>query len=98
MVTRPQRQAHLLADSLRRQGADVLIEPVIEILPPMDWAELDRAIQKTAEGRVSTLVFVSVNGVRAFFDRIAQLSETAEPTGPLKWADLRVLGLSLIHI
>ena len=84
MVTRPGPQAHSLAGLLRHYGADVIIEPVIEILPPLDWGDLDSAIQKTAEGRVSTLVFVSVNGVHGFFERFAQLSQAEN--------------LSLIHI
>lgn len=77
MVTRPEHQAAALADPLRALGANVIIEPVIEILPPEDWAELDRAIKHVAEGRVSTLVFVSVNGVRAFLDRMAHSAQSA---------------------
>lgn len=93
MVTRPEFQARSLADSLRELGADVLIEPVIEILPPPDRSDLDRSIRETVEGRVSTLVFVSVNGVRAFVDRFAQLAQAAKLDGPLKLTDVRVLGI-----
>ena len=93
MVTRPESQAQSLADSLRELGADVLIEPVIEILPPPEWSDLDQAIQKTVEGRVSTLVFVSVNGVRAFVDRFAQLAQAAKLDGALKLEEVRVLGI-----
>ena len=93
MVTRPAPQAHSLASLLRHHGADAIIEPVIEILPPLDWGDLDSAIQKTAEGRVSTLVFVSVNGVHGFFERFAQLSQAENMGGPPKLANMRVLAI-----
>ena len=93
MVTRPELQAQSMADSLRKLGADVLIEPVIEILPPTEWSDLDRAIRETVEGRVSTLVFVSVNGVRVFVDRSTQLAQTAKLNETLKRAKVRVLGI-----
>lgn len=87
MVTRPEHQAAALADPLRTLGATVRIEPVIEILPPDDWADLDRAIKNIAEGRVSTLVFVSVNGVRVFLDRMAETGKSADLAG------VRVIGI-----
>jgi uroporphyrinogen III methyltransferase/synthase len=93
LVTRPERQAQSMAGSLRKLGADVLIEPVIEILPPTEWSDLDRAIRETVEGRVSTLVFVSVNGVRFFVDRSTQLAQTAKLRETLKLAEVRVLGI-----
>ena len=93
MVTRPELQAHSLAESLRELGADVLIEPVIEIQPPPEWNDLDRAIQETVEGRVSTLVFVSVNGVRAFVDRFAQLAQAEKQDGAFELGEVRVLGI-----
>ena len=87
MVTRPAHQAAALANPLRGLGATVLTEPVIEILPPADWSDLDRAIQNIAEGRISTLVFVSVNGVRVFFDRATQSAQAAKLNG------IRVIGI-----
>jgi uroporphyrinogen III methyltransferase/synthase len=78
MVTRPKHQAAALAEPLKELGAKVLIEPVIEILPPEDWADLDRAVKNVAEGRISTLVFVSVNGVHAFLDRMAQTAQAVK--------------------
>jgi len=93
MVSRPAGQAHSLASSLRELGADVLIEPVIEIQPPSNWAELDRAIQNVAEGRVSTLVFVSVNGVRVFLDRFAQLAQATKAVEMPKLEGVCVIGI-----
>lgn len=93
MVTRPADQAHSLASSLRDLGADVVIEPVIEIQPPLDWTELDRAIQNVAEGRVSTLAFVSVNGVRVFLDRFAQLAQATKADPTPKLEGVRVIGI-----
>jgi uroporphyrinogen III methyltransferase/synthase len=75
LVTRPRRQSRPLSDALRRLGATVVEVPAIEIEPPSDFRGLDEAL-----GRLATydwVVFTSVNGVEAFFDR---LSETQPQT------------------
>lgn len=41
LVTRTQEQASKLREALLEVGADVVSIPVIEILPPASWAELD---------------------------------------------------------
>jgi uroporphyrinogen III methyltransferase/synthase len=82
LVTRPRRQSRPLADALRRLGATVVEAPAIEIEPPSDFRPLDEAI-----GRLATydwLVFTSVNGVEAFFDRLSELrQETLSPSPKL---------------
>lgn len=68
LVTRPAHQAVDLADPLAELGADVLLQPAIEIRPPADWSPVDRAIELL--DRYEWLVFSSSNGVRAFIDRV----------------------------
>lgn len=67
MVTRPHHQADALADPLEVLGAEVIRAPAIRIEPPEDYAELDRAI--AGLDAYDWIVFTSVNGVGAFFDR-----------------------------
>jgi len=71
LVTRPRRQSRPLSDALRRLGATVVEAPAIEIEPPSDFRPLDEAL-----GRLATydwVVFTSVNGVEAFFDRLSKV-------------------------
>ena len=69
VVTRPREQAGELARLLEERGAEVVVFPTIAIAPPADPTRLDRAVAE-ADG-YDWIVFTSVNGVRAFFDRFA---------------------------
>jgi uroporphyrinogen III methyltransferase / synthase len=57
-----------LRDALQELGADVLMQPAIEISPPADWAPVDAALERL--DHYDWLVFSSANGVRYFFDRL----------------------------
>ena len=81
VVTRAREQASLLVQLLRESGADVLQFPTIEIAPPESYESLDRVI----DGRYDLVVFTSVNGVRAYFERLFARGE-----------DSRVLAGSLV--
>jgi uroporphyrinogen III methyltransferase/synthase len=78
LVTRAARQAPALAAALTELGADVLLQPAIEILEPDDWRPVDAALARL--DRYDWLVFASANGVRALLDRL------------LEQGDLRALG------
>jgi uroporphyrinogen III methyltransferase/synthase len=71
VVTRPRAQAAELIDLLSDAGADVIAFPTIEIVPPESWQPLDDAIARLEE--FDWIVFTSVNGVAAFFERLAVL-------------------------
>ncbi|HEV7224625.1 MAG TPA: uroporphyrinogen-III C-methyltransferase [Pirellulales bacterium] len=84
LVTRPdgrhaERRADPLAERLQELGAEVLVQPAIEISEPQDWAPVDRALRKLDD--YDWLVFSSANGVRFLLERICQ-----------KHGDLRRLG------
>jgi uroporphyrinogen III methyltransferase/synthase len=68
LVTRPIGQADDLDAILTEFGADVLVQPAIEIAPPVDIAAVDRVISRLSE--FDWLVFSSANGVRHFIDRV----------------------------
>ncbi|MCH8089526.1 MAG: uroporphyrinogen-III C-methyltransferase [Chloroflexi bacterium] len=69
LVTRSRKQASALSARLAREGADVIELPAIEIhQSPENVAALDRAIDSIDD--YSWIVFTSVNGVEAFFDRL----------------------------
>lgn len=67
MVTRAENRTDPLAAGLRELGAEVILQPAIEILPPDDWRPVDEALARLDE--FDWLVFSSSNGVRYFADR-----------------------------
>jgi uroporphyrinogen III methyltransferase/synthase len=73
LVTRPAQQAETLAAPLRDLGATVLIQPAIEIGPPANWSEVDRAIEALRTDHA--IVFCSDNGVQFFMNRLLELGK-----------------------
>ena len=70
LVTRPEGQADKLQLLLEEQGADVVFQPAIKILPPDSWAEVDDAIMRLEE--YAYVVFSSANGVNMFLRRLVE--------------------------
>jgi uroporphyrinogen-III synthase len=63
LVTRPAHQAEKLAAPLRALGAEVLLLPMLEVLPPSDPAPLRHSVRNL--GTFRWIVFSSANAVRA---------------------------------
>jgi uroporphyrinogen III methyltransferase/synthase len=68
LITRPRSQADSFANALIAAGFEPVFFPVIEIRPFEENVALDRAIAKL--GCYDWIVFTSVNGVEAFFERL----------------------------
>jgi uroporphyrinogen III methyltransferase/synthase len=75
LITRPRHQARELRELLAERGAAVVSIPAIEIKGLADYTELDRSIAGLAGYHY--LVFTSVNGVTAFFERLSALQKDA---------------------
>ena len=71
VITRPERQAEELAALLRERGARIISFPTIEIVPPANFDDLDRAIENIEQ--YEWIIFTSANGVRSFFERFSTL-------------------------
>jgi uroporphyrinogen-III synthase len=69
LVTRPRRQAATLCDKLAALGAEPILFPTIEIAPMGDYAALDEALRHLDQ--YHWVIFTSVNGVNAFWRRLA---------------------------
>jgi len=97
VVTRAREQASELKRLLEDSGAQVLQFPTIEIAPPESWESLDRII----DAPYDWLVFTSVNGVSAYFDRLFAKGKDARALAGSKIAavgqatadDLRARGI-----
>lgn len=76
LVTRAIHQMGKLSQMLRRAGAIPVEVPVLEILPPDSYDDLDRALRQLSG--YDWLIFTSANTVRALVDRAAKLSVRLE--------------------
>ncbi len=84
MVTRPRAQAASLAGLLSEQGANVVLQPAIEITEPTDWHPVDDAIRQLHH--YDWLVFSSTNGVQFFVERLLASGWDTRSLGGLKIA------------
>lgn len=84
VVTRAREQASDLVERLTALGAEVLECPTIRIAAPASWEPLDGAIARLRE--FQWVVFTSVNGVHAFFGRLAHHGLDARALGHLRTA------------
>ena len=84
LVTRPRDQAGRLCEQLSELGADVLVQPAIEISDPPDWGPVDASLARLDQ--YDWLVFSSVNGVRYLLDRLCQRGDDLRRLGRIKLA------------
>ncbi len=84
VVSRAKRQAGVLAEGLRAQGASVLEIPFIEIRPPRSSKMMDDALRLISE--YEWLILTSVNGVDALFERMRMLAVPHSALAHLKLA------------
>jgi uroporphyrinogen III methyltransferase/synthase len=68
LMTRAKEQAVELAEQLASYGAEPVEAPTIQIVSPVDWAPVDRAIRTI--GTYGWVIFTSVNGVAKFMTRL----------------------------
>jgi len=82
LVTRARRQASTLSRLLTERGARPIELPVIDIQKVADFEELDRAISNLAH--YHWVIFTSVNGVAAFWQRLHDLKRDSRALSGLK--------------
>jgi len=70
LLTRPKGASEEFTSMLGKHGIEVLHFPMIEILPPKQWDEVDAALEAIA--MYSEIVFTSANAVHFFFHRMKE--------------------------
>ncbi|MGL4594195.1 MAG: uroporphyrinogen-III synthase [Thermoguttaceae bacterium] len=79
LITRAAHQAESLAKLLRQKGFDTLKQPVIDIVPPESWCQVDNAIRRIycedEPPSFDWIIFSSCNGVEQFAHRIAEICD-----------------------
>ena len=84
VVTRARQQASNLVEQLESLGAEVLECPTIKIVPPESHDPTDKAVASV--GAYDWIVFTSVNGVKAFFERLFAKGKDSRALGGLRTA------------
>ncbi len=95
VITRAESQSATLAAALRSQGAQVVSLPLIQILPPLDYAPLDSALRGLTN--FDWLVFTSQNAVTAVADRLAALAP-ANPAATATAEAAQLAGFTVARI
>jgi uroporphyrinogen III methyltransferase/synthase len=70
LITRAREQSAGFAEHLRRLGAEVILFPTIEIVPPPRWDSLDQALDQLKF--FDWIIFTSINGVQLFWKRLGE--------------------------
>jgi uroporphyrinogen-III synthase len=86
VVTRPERQARELSALFEAEGARVVLQPTIAILPPESWQEVDARLQRLPT--FDWVVFTSSNGVREMMTRAEAIGIPSE-----HWHGVRIAAI-----
>ncbi len=87
VITRQESQADSMIHLLQDKGAEPVSFPVIQTVPPPDWASLDQALTRLS--KYHGLIFTSANGVHFFMRR---LKETGQDIRELKGVRVYAIG------
>ncbi len=83
-ITRPIHQADEAISQALELGAQPVLLPTIEILPPESWEPIDEALSRLAD--YDWLIFTSANGVDSLLNRLWSQGKDARALGHLKLA------------
>jgi uroporphyrinogen-III synthase len=72
-LARAAEEAHTPAAALRALGAEVIYYPCLEMLPPDNLAEFDRALERLAAADYDWLLLTTASAVMSLADRLAHL-------------------------
>jgi uroporphyrinogen III methyltransferase/synthase len=86
VVTRTRQQASDLSAQLEELGANVIEAPTIEIRPPKDWSQVDRALKSASA--YDWIIFTSANGVTQTRRRLRELELDIRSFGKAKIASV----------
>ena len=70
LITRAREQSRGFATQLKKLGAEVIEFPTIEMVSPLSWRDVDRAVDRLKF--YDWIIFTSANGVDFFWQRLAE--------------------------
>ena len=78
LVTRTRSQASAFSERLRTLGALPVEFPIIRIVPPSDWTQIDEALTQLYNAAYDWLILTSVNGVHIVCEHLLALGYTPQ--------------------
>jgi uroporphyrinogen III methyltransferase/synthase len=84
LIPRPLSQAGSAVSRVFELGAQPIVAPTIEILPPLEWSAVDQTFARLHE--FDWIVFTSVNGVQFLFKRLWEMGGDLRRLGAPKLA------------
>ena len=82
LITRAREQSGDFAAQLEKLGAEVIAFPTIEIVPPLHWGDVDRAMDRLKS--YDWIIFTSANGVTFFWQRLKERGKNLRLPSSLK--------------
>jgi uroporphyrinogen III methyltransferase / synthase len=82
LITRAREQSGDFAAQLEKLGAEVIEFPTIEIVPPLHWGAVDRAMDRFKS--YDWIIFTSANGVTFFWQRAKERGKNLRLPSSLK--------------
>jgi len=73
VITRTVEQSKESAEIFRELGADVIIFPTLEIVPPKSWQQFDEVIEQA--DKINYIIFTSAHAVSMFSRRCEELNK-----------------------
>ena len=72
VLTRSLEQSKESAEALAKLGANVVVFPTLEIVPPTDWNQFDEIVKNCND--IDYIIFTSTHAVRMFFRRCTEIN------------------------
>ena len=72
VLTRSLEQSKESAEALAKLGANVVVFPTLEIVPPTDWNQFDEIVKNSND--IDYIIFTSTHAVRMFFRRCTEIN------------------------
>lgn len=72
VLTRTVEQSRESVSAFSELGADVIIFPTLEIVPPSSWEEFDRIVSE--HEKIDFIILTSAHAVRMYAERLAELN------------------------
>lgn len=83
-ITRADEQSSPQIEQILELGAEPVLMPTLEILPPKSWDSVDQTLQRLQD--FDWLVFTSVNGVQSFLGRLWEIGKDVRQLGQARVA------------
>jgi uroporphyrinogen III methyltransferase/synthase len=77
-ITRPEKQAHELAELVSKLGGKPYVVPTVEIKPPRNRRSITQLINKILNEQMDFVIFMSVNGVTSLIESSENLVSKAK--------------------